>query len=213
MHTRILLADDQILVRQGIRKVIEAHPGFTVVAEAGTGLEAIAAAERFKPDVAVLDVNMPQISGIQATDQIKSRLPWIAVLVLSMYNDQRYVRSAVKAGANGYVLKDGPGEELIQAIEEVRRGNAFFSPSAAAKLVAACTTDEAFDEPYSLLTPRERMIYVLLAEGSICKDVAELLALSPRTVDTHRTHIMSKLRLHTAVEMTISAIHRGLIIV
>ncbi|MGA2185005.1 MAG: response regulator transcription factor [Bryobacteraceae bacterium] len=213
MRTRILLADDQLIVREGIRRVMEAHPDFTVVAEASTGLEALAAAERFKPDVAVLDVAMPQMSGIQATEQIKLKWPRIAVLLLSMYNDQRYIRAAVKAGASGYVLKDCPPEELIKAIQEVRQGNAFFSPSAAGKLVATCTTDEVFDEPYDLLTPRERMIYVLLAEGRICKDIAELLALSPRTVDTHRTHIMSKLRLHTAVELTLSAVHRGLIIV
>jgi DNA-binding NarL/FixJ family response regulator len=213
MLTRILLAEDQLIVREGIRKVIEAHLGFTVVAESKTGLEAVAAAERFKPDVAVLDVAMPQLSGIQATDQIKSRWPWIAVIILSMYNDQRYVRSALKAGASGYVLKDCPGEDLIKAIEEVRQGNAFFSPYAAGKLVATYISDAAPDEPYTLLTPRERMIYVLFAEGRVCKDIADLLGLSPRTVDTHRTHIMSKLKLHSAVGLTLSAINRGLIIV
>jgi two-component system response regulator NreC len=153
------------------------------------------------------------MNGIQATEQIKAKWPRIAVLLLSMYNDQRYIRSAVKARASGYLLKDCPGADLIHAIEEVRQGNAFFSPSAAAKLVATYTTEDVLDEPYALLTPRERMIYVLLAEGRICKDVADLLALSPRTVDTHRTHIMSKLKLHTAVELTLSAVHRGIIMV
>jgi two-component system response regulator NreC len=211
MRTRILLADDHSIVREGIRRIVEEYSGFTVVAEARTGLEAIAAAEQFRPDVAILDVSMPQMGGIEAADQIKSKWPLIAVLMLSMYDDQRYVMSAVRAGASGYVLKDCLGEDLIKAIEAVRQGNAFFSPSAAGKLITTYTAGEALDATYALLTPRERAVYVLLAEGIICKDVAALLALSPRTVDTHRTHIMAKLNLHTAVDLALSAVRRGLV--
>ena len=214
MSIRILLADDHTLVRLGLRRILEEHSEFDVVAEAGSGIEAVEAARRHKPDVAIVDVAMKELNGIEATSQILKSSPHTAVLILSMYSDERYVLRAVKAGARGYLLKNSAGDELIHAIRGVQAGMSFFSPAVArifqdglSRLKDLSGTDDRFEK----LTGRERQIYQLLAEGNSNKDVAQRLNLSLHTVETHRWRIMEKLDLHTRAELVLSAVRRGMV--
>ena len=214
MPTRILLADDHTLMRQGLRHILEGHADFEVVAEASSGIEAVEAARLHHPDVAIVDVAMKELNGIEATAQILKTSPHTAVLILSMYSDERYVLRSVKAGARGYVLKNSAGDELVQAILTVQKGTAFFSPAVArifqngfARLKDARETSDRFD----LLTDRERQIYQLLAEGNSNKDIANRLGLSLHTVETHRWRLMEKMDLHSTAELVLSAVRRGLV--
>ena len=214
MPTRILLADDHTLMRQGLRHILENTADFDIVAEASSGIEAVEAARQHKPDVAIVDVAMKEMNGIEATAQILKHSPATAVLILSMYSDERYVLRAVKAGARGYLLKNSAGEELIQAIHSVQRGQAFFSPAVAeifhdglARLKDLREANDRFD----LLTDRERQIYQLLAEGNSNKEIASHLNLSLHTVETHRWRIMEKLDLHSTAELVLSAVRRGVV--
>src|SRR6516165_5379181 len=209
MSTRILLADDHTLMRQGLRHILESRSEFNIVAEASSGIEAVEAARHHKPDVAIKEMN-----GIEATTQILKHSPGTAVLILSMYSDERYVLRAVKAGARGYLLKNSAGEELIQAIHAVEKGLAFFSPPVAEIFHDGLTrlkdVHQAQDR-FELLTDRERQIYQLLAEGNSNKDIANRLNLSLHTVETHRWHIMEKLDLHSTAELVLSAVRRGMV--
>ena len=214
MSIRILLADDHTLMRQGLRHILESHADFEIVAEASSGIEAVEAARAFKPDVAVVDVAMKELNGIEATAQMLKHSPQTAVLILSMYSDERYVLRAVKAGARGYLLKNSAGDELIQAILAVQKGTAFFSPAVAqifqngfARLKDARDMQDRFE----LLTDRERQIYQLLAEGNSNKDIANRLGLSLHTVETHRWRLMEKLDLHSTADLVLSAVRRGLV--
>ena len=214
MSIRILLADDHTLMRQGLRHILESHDDFEVVAEASSGIEAVEAARLHHPDVAIVDVAMKELNGIETTAQILKHSPHTAVLILSMYSDERYVLRAVKAGARGYVLKNSAGEELIRAIYAVQRGTAFFSPAVArifqdgfARLKDASEVNDRFE----LLTNRERQIYQLLAEGNSNKEIANRLNLSLHTVETHRWRIMEKLDLHSTAELVLSAVRRGMV--
>ena len=214
MSIRILLSDDHTLMRQGLRHILESHPEFEIVAETSSGIEAIESARLLKPDVAIVDVAMKELNGIEATAQILKHSPHTAVLILSMYSDERYVLRAVKAGARGYVLKNSAGDELIQAIHAVEKGQAFFSPAVGrifqngfARLKDARETTDRYD----LLTSRERQIYQLLAEGNSNKDIANRLSLSLHTVETHRWRIMEKLDLHSTADLVLSAVRRGLV--
>jgi len=214
MSIRILLADDHTLMRQGLRHILESHPEFEVVAEASSGIEAVEAARRHKPDVAVVDIAMKELNGIEATEQILKNSPSTAVLILSMYSDERYVRRAVKAGARGYLLKNSAGDELLQAIQDLQRGLAFFSPAVAAVFrdgFAHGKDAGEINDRFDLLTSRERQIYQLLAEGNSNKDIANRLNLSLHTVETHRWRIMEKLDLHSSAELVLSAVRRGMV--
>ena len=214
MALRLLLADDHKLMRQGLRHILESHSELDVVAEASSGIDAVELAREHKPDVAIVDIAMKELNGIEATAQILIHSPHTAVLILSMYSDERYVLRAVKAGARGYVLKNSAGEELIRAIYAVQKGTAFFSPAVArifqdgfARLKDASDVTDR----YELLTNRERQVYQLLAEGNCNKEVANRLNLSLHTVETHRWRIMEKLDLHSAAELVLSAVRRGMV--
>ena len=210
---RILLADDHTVVRQGLRKVLEERPEWQVVAEAGDGREAVRLAEQLKPDVAVMDVSMPLLNGIEATRQITRRVPETKVLVLSMYSDEAYVIQMLKAGATGYLLKDSADVDLLQAVEDVSQGKAFFSPAVARLMsddYARQRGDTAVDR-YESLSEREREIFQLVAEGRTNKEIAALLFISSSTVETHRARIMEKLDLHSAAEIVLYAVRRGAI--
>jgi two-component system, NarL family, response regulator NreC len=214
MPTRILLADDHTLMRQGLRHILESRADFDIVAEAASGIEAVEAARLHQPDVAIIDVAMKEMNGIDATAQIVKHCPSTAVLILSMYSDERYVLRAVKAGARGYLLKNSAGEELIHAIHEVQKGRSFFSPAVAeifhdglSRLKDLRETSDRFD----LLTGRERQIYQLLAEGNSNKEIANRLNLSLHTIETHRWRIMEKLDLHSTAELVLSAVRRGVV--
>ena len=214
MSIRILLADDHTMMRQGLRHILESQFEFEIVAETSSGIEAVESARHLKPDVAIVDVAMKELNGIEATAQILKHSPHTAVLILSMYSDERYVLRAVKAGARGYVLKNSAGDELIQAIHAVEKGLAFFSPAVGrifqngfARLKDVRETTDRYD----LLTGRERQIYQLLAEGNSNKDIANRLGLSLHTVETHRWRIMDKLDLHSTADLVLNAVRRGLV--
>jgi two-component system response regulator NreC len=210
---RILLADDHTVVRQGLRKVLEERPEWQVVAEAGDGRDAVRLAEQHRPDVAVVDVAMPLLNGIEATRQITKRAPQTRVLVLSMYSDEAYVTQMLKAGATGYLLKDSADVDLLQAVQAVSQGKSFFSPAVARLMsddYARQRGDNAVDR-YESLSEREREIFQLVAEGKTNKEIAALLFISPSTVETHRARIMEKLDLHSAAEIVLYAVRRGVI--
>lgn len=208
---RILLADDHRLFRQGLRRIIEEQEGFEIVAEAGSGLEALEEAKKSQPDVAIMDIAMKELNGIEAAAQMSKHSPRTAVLILSMYNDERYVNRASRAGARGYLLKDTLEGQLIEAIRAVQAGGTFYSPSVTPPTNTEDATARRVDDRYDLLTERERQLYHMLAEGTSNKDIAGRLGLSLHTVETHRTRIMEKLGVHTIAELVLSAVRRGII--
>ena len=213
MFITVLLADDHTLMRQGLRHILESHPEFDVVAEASSGIGAVEAARLYKPDVAIMEVAMKELNGIEATSQILKHSPHTSVLILSMYDDERYVLRAVKAGARGYLLKNSAGDELIKAIYHVHKGLTFFSPAVAEIFQGGLASQKDAGEigdRFELLTGRERQIYQLLAEGNN-KEIANLLNLSLHTVETHRWRIMEKLDLHSTAELVHSAVRRGVV--
>jgi DNA-binding NarL/FixJ family response regulator len=214
MSVHVLIADDHTLMRQGLRHILESASGFDIAAEASSGIEAVEMARQIKPDVAIVDVAMKELNGIEATSQILKHSPQTAVLILSMYSDERYVLRAVKAGARGYVLKNSAGEELIQAINSVLKGRAYFSPEVAeifqngfTRLKDLADVNDRFES----LTDRERQVYQLLAEGNSNKEIAFRLNLSLHTVETHRWRIMEKMDLHSTAELVLSAVRRGMV--
>jgi DNA-binding NarL/FixJ family response regulator len=213
-RVRILLADDHTLVRQGLRKLLEERPDWEVIAEAGDGREAVRLAEQHKPDVAILDVAMPLLNGIEATRQITKRVPSTRVLVLSMHADEAYVTQILQAGATGYLLKDSADVDLLKAVGEAAQGRSFFSPAIARVMLddyVRQLADKGVTDRYESLSEREREIFQLIAEAKTNKEIAALLNVSPSTVETHRAHIMEKLDLHSAAEIVLYAVRRGVI--
>jgi two-component system response regulator NreC len=211
---RILLVDDHRVLRAGLRLLLERHPGLQVAGEASNGREAVEAAAALNPDVVVMDVAMPILNGIDAAAQIAARFPHIATIVLSMHSDEGYLLRALKAGARGYLLKDSAEAELVQAIRSVHDGKAFFSPALSRMLIddyIRQLQQRGGEDSYELLTPREREIFQLLAEGRSSKEAAQLLNLSPYTVETHRGNIMQKLNLHSLPELILYAVRKGII--
>lgn len=211
---RILLADDHAVIRSGLRLVLEREPGFRVVAEAADGKEAIRLAAELTPDVAVLDVAMPNFNGIEAARQITAATARTSVVMLSMHSDEGYVLRALNVGARGYLLKESPEEDLIAAVKAVHGGKAYFSPAISRVLVDDYVRQmrkRGLEDSYELLTAREREILQLLAEGKSNKDVAGQLSLSIYTVETHRGNLMEKLNLHSMPELILYAVRKGII--
>ena len=210
---RLLLGDDHTLMRQGVRKILEERPDWEIVAEAGDGRTAVRQTLALQPDVAVLDIGMPLLNGIEACAQIIRKLPSVQVLILSMHADEAYVTQAVRAGARGYLLKDSAGADLIGAIAAVAAGKSFFSPPVARVVLddyARRLADKGMDR-YDSLSEREREIFQLVAEGHSTKEIAEMLSVSPTTVETHRSHILQKLGIHNTAELVLYAVRRGVI--
>jgi DNA-binding NarL/FixJ family response regulator len=211
---RILLADDHTVVRQGLRKVLEERSDWEVVAEAGDGREAVRHAEELKPDVAIIDIAMPLLNGIEATRQVVKRSPSTRILVLTMHSDEAYVNQILQAGATGYLLKDSADVDLIKAVSAVSKGKSFFSPAVARLMkddYVRALADRGVTDRYETLSEREREIFQLIAEGKANKEMAALLSISPSTVETHRARIMEKLDLHSAAEIVLYAVRRGVI--
>jgi DNA-binding NarL/FixJ family response regulator len=208
-RTRILLADDHAMVRRGLRLVLEAEADLAVVAEAGDGVEAVAAALRDDVDLAVLDVSMPRMTGLQAAAELSRRRPGIRMLMLSMHDSEQYLYEALKAGASGYVLKSGADRDLVEACRAAMRGEPFLYPAAVARLIGDLLARG--EEPADPLTPRELQVVKLIAEAHTTDQIAELLTISPRTVERHRENILAKLGMRDRVELTRYAIRRGLV--
>jgi two-component system, NarL family, response regulator NreC len=211
---RVLLGDDHTVLRQGLRKILEDRRDWRVVAEAGNGRDAVREAIDKTPDVAVLDIGMPLLNGIEATRQIVRRAPSVRVLILSMHSDQAYVTQAVQAGARGYLLKESAGAELIEAIATVAGGKSFFSPAVAQVVFddyVRSLADRGITDRYDALSEREREVLQLVAEGKSSKEIADVLSISPATVETHRTHLLQKLGLRNTAEVVRFAARRGIV--
>ncbi len=211
---RIVLADDHVIIRSGLRLLLEQQPDFKVVGEAGDGREAVELISRHKPEVAILDIGMPELNGIEATRQITAAESRTQVVILSMHSDEGYVLRALKAGARAYILKNSAEADLIRAVRAVADGKSFFSPVISKMLLEDYVRqirDKQVEDSYDLLTPREREILQLIAEGKTNKDVANILHLSVHTVDAHRGNILQKLNLHGVPELILYAVRKGII--
>jgi DNA-binding NarL/FixJ family response regulator len=211
---RILLGDDHTLVRHGLRKILEEVSEWQVVAEASDGRDAVQKALSLQPDVAILDIGMPLLNGIEATRQIVRRLPQLRVLILSMHADEAYIIQALKAGAHGYMLKDSADTDLIRGVSAIGGGKSFFSPAVAKVMLddyVRHLSEKGVADRFEALSEREREIFQLIAEGRSNKAIADLLCISPATVETHRAHILQKLDLHNAAELVLYAVRRGVI--
>jgi len=211
---RVILADDHAVTRAGLRLLLERQPNIEVVGEAEDGRRLVELAASLTPDIAVVDIAMPNLNGIEATRQIVTKQPRLSVVILSMYSDETYVMRALEAGARAFLLKDSAIADLMSAVEAVSQGKAFFSPKISRILaedyVRTLKQRNAVDT-YELLTAREREIIQLLAEGKTNKDVATLLNISVYTVETHRNKILQKLGLHNTAELVLYAVRKRII--
>ncbi len=212
MTVRILLADDHKIVRDGLRALLESQPGVTVVAEADNGRATVRLARDLLPDLVIMDIGMPDLNGIDATRQIVNEFPGVKVIALSMHADRRFVVQMFRAGASGYLLKDCAFEELARAVRAVLKNQTYLSPAVAGPVMedyihylSAASTAES-----GALSPREREVLQLLAEGRSTKEVAALLCVSVKTIETHRQQIMGKLNIHNVAELIKYAIREGL---
>jgi two-component system, NarL family, response regulator NreC len=211
---RILLADDHTVMRAGLRALLERQPNLEVVGEAEDGRQTVEIASSHVPDVVVMDIAMPNLNGVEATRRMVSKQPTISVVILSMYSDESYVMRALEAGARAYLLKDSAVTDLIRAIEAVSQGKSFFSPKISrilAEEYVHALRQKGVADSYELLTPREREILQLLAEGKTNKEVATSLNISVYTAETHRGNIFQKLNLHSSAELVLYAVRKGII--
>lgn len=211
--TRILLADDHALVRRGLRLILDGEPDLTVVGEAGDGAEAVEIAARDDVDIAILDIAMPRMTGLQAAREMSRRSPRVRILMLSMYDNEQYFFEALKAGASGYVLKSVADRDLVEACRAVRRGESFVYAGAVTTLIKDYLRRNKNGDkfPHSILTPREEEIVKMIAEGNSSKDIADTLVISAKTVDRHRSNVLQKLGMHDRLDLTRYAIRAGLI--
>ena len=213
LKTRILLADDHAVVRHGLRLVLNAEPDLEVVAEAGNGAEAVQLGSQPDVDLAIIDVSMPRMTGLQAVAELHRRRPELRTLILSMHDNERYLYEALRAGASGYVLKTVVDRDLVEACRAAMRGEAFLYPGAMTDLIRDYLRQARNDEPVreDPLTPRELEVVKLIAESYNTKQIADALVISEKTVERHRANILEKLGMHDRVELTRYAIRRGLV--
>jgi len=211
---RIVIAEDYTILREGLRSLLSSHTEFEIVGEAGNGQEAIQSVNRFKPDLALMDLSMPKMNGMDAIKEIKKRSPETKVLVLTVHNTEEYIYAALQAGADGYVLKDSTHAELEMAIKSVLDGKRYVSPAISQRLIEGYLEGRKRAKPLSAwetLTQREREILKLIAEGYKNKEIAEYLCISFKTVEKHRANLMKKLDLHNVQTLTALALEKGLI--
>ena len=213
---RILVADDHEVVRHGVRSLLEAHPGWEVIAEASDGRDAVEKASQMHPDVVILDIGMPNLNGLEATRQILRGHPGARVLILTMHESEQVVREVLEAGARGFLLKSDAGRDLVAAVEALQRNKTFFTSKVAEMVLETFLKSKprSPEETFStreILTPREREIVQLLAEGKSTKEVAVALNLSVKTAETHRSNIMRKLNLHSISELVLYAVRNNIV--
>lgn len=209
---RVLLADDHTLVREGLAQILAQSGKCEVVAQASDGLEAIAKAKEVRPQVAVVDIDMPKLSGIEAARRIRTDLPQTKVLVVTVHDEEEYVLHMVQAGVSGYMLKDAAASELVQAVEAVASGQPFYGPEASNALARQVQNpSRVFEDPYENLTKREREVFHLIIEGSTTKEVAKELGIAVKTAENHRTNLMDKLDLHSVASLVRYAARKGLL--
>jgi DNA-binding NarL/FixJ family response regulator len=210
MTMRLMIADDHSMVRGGLKLLLDRQPDFEVIAEAGDGAQAVAVALEQRPDLCILDVSMPKLTGLQATREIKLQAPEIDVLILSMHDDERYLFEALKAGAGGYVLKTEADRALVDAVRAVASGEPFLTSSAQRRLVRDWMADPS-SGPSEPLSPREQEVLKLIAEAHTNREIGEILHLSEKTVESHRGNLLRKLGMRDRVELVRYAIRRGLV--
>ncbi len=212
MTLRVLLVDDHQLMREGLRRILEGTSGILVVGEASNGGAALSAAAEFHPDVVVMDVGMSGMNGIEATQRLRAAHPAVRVVALSTHSDKRYVRNMIRAGASAYVLKESASDDLLRAVRAAARGEHYLSPQVTGCLLESWTASQAGDSSsaYDVLGSREREVLRLLSEGRTSKEIASLLHLSVKTVETHRRNITQKVGLHSVAELTKYAVREGL---
>ena len=211
--TTIILADDHPIVRRGLRSVLEAEKNFSLIGEAGDGLEAVRMVENLQPDILITDMMMPGLTGLEVTRQVRYRVPKTKIIILSMHASESYVLEALRNGANGYVLKDTVSEELVEAIRDVIAGRRYLSSQLSERAIETyiLKAESTPEDSYDSLTTREREVLKLAAEGSTNNEIAERLFISPRTAETHRANLMKKLALSNHTELIRYAIRRGVL--
>jgi len=212
---RVILADDHALVRQGFRRILEDDSRIAVVGEASTGLAALKLAKETRPDVAVMDISMPELGGIEASAEILKELPDTKILILSMHSDQAYVRKAFETGAKGYLLKNAIEVDLTRAVLAIAEGGAYMSPGISNIVIEslkAGSFEDRSQDPYERLTLREKEVLQLIAQGKSNKEIAVLLNISVNTVAVHRAHLMETLGIHPTAELVLYAVKRGLVV-
>ncbi len=213
IRTRVLVADDHAVVRRGVRSILTAQPDFEVLGEAADGAEAVELALELRPHLVILDVSMPRLTGLQAAGELARRASGMRLLMLSIHDDEQYLFEALRAGASGYVLKSAVDRDLVEACRATMRGESFLYPDAAAALIKdrlarATPGEDLSDDP---LTPREAEVLKLIAEAHTTRQIADILVISPKTVENHRARLLEKLGMHDRVQLTRYAIRRGLV--
>jgi DNA-binding NarL/FixJ family response regulator len=209
---RILIADDHEVARQGIRSLLESHPGWEVCAEARDGREAVECASKLKPDILLLDIGMPNLNGLDAARQILALAPDASILILTIHDSEQVIREVLAVGARGFLLKSDAGRDLLAAVEALQQRRTFFTPKVAQMMLDGYLRPQETDTPAQcVLTPREREVIQLVAEGKTTKEVAAALSLSIKTAETHRTNLMRKLDLHSVADLTLYAVRNGIV--
>jgi two-component system response regulator NreC len=208
MPIRIVLADDHVLVRQGLKSLLE-REGFQVVAEASDGQEALRSVESLQPDIAIMDISMPTLNGLNAAREMSRSSPKTKAILLTQHDESQYIREALEAGVKGYVLKNQVASELLLAIRQVSRGQVYLSPGVSNAVIEAYHSKS--DKPQNHLTLRERQVLQLIAEGKSTKDVASLLGVSVKTAESHRTRLMQKLDIHETASLVLYAVRHGIV--
>jgi len=213
-NIKIVLAEDHTILREGLKALLSSDPQFDIIGEAADGREAVRCVEKFGPDLLLMDLSMPRMSGMEAIREIKKRYPETRIIALTVHKTDEYLHTTLQAGADGYVLKDATHDELVMAIKNVMKGKSYLSPGVSEKVIEGYLEGKETagpDSPWETLSPREREVLKLIAEGYKNKEIADDLCISLKTVEKHRANLMKKLDLHNAAALTVYAMQKGLV--